>query len=323
VPTVVCNLDRATRETELTYLAQNISGTGPFTDPGSVQSRALSWLIDDVAYPCPQDSKTVQRYVLAVFYYGTGGGNWDECSAPEDSADPESVEEANNACNKEAEDQGRTGDTDAWLGPSSECTWGGILCFSEGSNSSKSGCLEVISIDDNNLVGTLPFELQELSELRIFHAEGEEDRIGGLTGKLPPQLGNLKDLEEFDVNYNQLTGPIPDSFFGGLVKLRELDLNDNEFTGPISDQIRNLKELQLLQLHVNFFEGNITPALGELKKLVLLSVDTNRFKGSMPLEICENRVPNNGTLASLTADCADDTYEFYVSCPQGCCTFCY
>lgn len=309
------------RAIELASLAESISG---IIGPNTPQSQALEWLVEtDPSYACPQDVKTAtQRYVMAVFYYSTGGAAWNECSAPADPNDAESVREANEACTIQGDGPGNDGGrgSDAWLGPGSECRWGGAFCFRDGGGSEKSDCMDGITFEENNLVGTLPFELQELSELRYLHVEGVERRRGGLSGPIPPQLGRLTNLLEFDVNYNTLTGPIPDTFYD-LRDLIQLDLNDNELTGIIDERIRNLGSLRLMQLHVNQFEGDITPAIGEITSLNLLTFDGNRFMGSMPQVICDNRSTNGGNLVSLTADCADANYEFYVECT--CCTFCF
>jgi len=77
----------------------------------------------------------IQRYVLAVFYFATEGGDWDQCSAPNDLDNPASIAAANNACDRVVTPFGvandRVGDTstDAWLGPVNECEWGGVACW--------------------------------------------------------------------------------------------------------------------------------------------------------------------------------------------------
>lgn len=91
---------------------------------------ALQWLTEvDAFYACPQDIETVQRYVMAVFYYSTDGDNWFLCGAPEDF-DEESIEDANEECTYDGTRilPGSIGGTDAWLTPVSECFWGALAC---------------------------------------------------------------------------------------------------------------------------------------------------------------------------------------------------
>lgn len=77
----------------------------------------------------------VQRYVLATFYFATGGDAWGQCSAPENLDDAASVAAANDSCDRVvtpyAVTNVRVGDTstDAWLGPVNECEWGGVACW--------------------------------------------------------------------------------------------------------------------------------------------------------------------------------------------------
>jgi hypothetical protein len=107
------------------------------TDPvvlstsGTPQNEALAWIVDqDIRYLCPDDPNLKARYSTAVFYFGTRGSRWINCKAPDDFNDPKSIAAANEACTIEPlPDSG----SDAWLTPSSECMWGGIVCDENGS----------------------------------------------------------------------------------------------------------------------------------------------------------------------------------------------
>ena len=77
----------------------------------------------------------IQRYVLAVFYFATEGGGWDQCNASNDLDDPAAIATADADCNRVVTPFGvandRVGDTStrAWLGPVNECQWGGVACW--------------------------------------------------------------------------------------------------------------------------------------------------------------------------------------------------
>ena len=75
-------------------------------ESGTPQNQALDWIArDDSANRSPFDSRFVQRYVLAVFYFSTGGGQWLDCVEGEQC------------------DRGNY-----WLSGDDECTWSGIVC---------------------------------------------------------------------------------------------------------------------------------------------------------------------------------------------------
>ena len=61
----------------------------------------------------------------------------------------------------------------------------------------------------------------------------------GLTGTIPPEIGNLTNLTSLQLSYNQLTGSIPPEI-GNLVNLELLSIRDNQLTGEIPIEICNL-----------------------------------------------------------------------------------
>ena len=80
-----------------------------------------------------------------------------------------------------------------------------------------------IPIEDNNLQGTIPVELKELTFLRFLFLEGEtdEDQEGHdydpstdyITGTIPSELGSLEDLQTLNLNFNKLSGTVSKSSF--------------------------------------------------------------------------------------------------------------
>ena len=60
----------------------------------------------------------------------------------------------------------------------------------------------------------------------------------GLTGEIPPEIGDLINLEILRLGRNELTGSIPPEI-GNLTNLTQLFLNSNQLTGTIPDEICN------------------------------------------------------------------------------------
>ena len=71
-----------------------------------------------------------------------------------------------------------------------------------------------------------------------------------LTGKIPPQFGNLANLYGLALYNNDLTGAIP-SELGNLTSLGWLRLDDNILTGAIPPELGNLTNLRSLYLSGN------------------------------------------------------------------------
>ena len=113
----------------------------------------------------------------------------------------------------------------------------------------------------------------------------------GLTGPIPPELGNLTSLTVLRLHRNGVTGPIP-SELGDLTRLTELNLGSNGLTGPIPPELGNLTRLTELQLYSNDLTGPIPPELGDLTSLRDLILGSNGLTGPIPTEL--------GNLTSLT-----------------------
>ena len=110
-----------------------------------------------------------------------------------------------------------------------------------------------------------------------------------MTGTIPPQLGNLENLDSLQLGGNRLTGAIP-SELGRLTDLRALSLGgsesgENQLTGSIPDELRNLPKLQSLHLWNNRLSGRIPAWLGDLTDLTTLILSNNQFTGSIPAQL--------------------------------------
>jgi Leucine-rich repeat (LRR) protein len=97
------------------------------------------------------------------------------------------------------------------------------------------GCLDPLNIFDFNDEETVnlwgvDYSIENTTELYLGNS--------GLTGEIPPEIGNLTNLTWLNLSNNQLTGSIP-SEIGNLTNLNVFYLQDNQLSGIIPDEICN------------------------------------------------------------------------------------
>ena len=152
-------------------------------------------------------------------------------------------------------------------------TWYGVIV--------QCGHVKFLELPNNNLVGTIPPELGNLTSLKILQLS-----INHLTGTIPSSLGNLRNLDKLLLDNNQLTGSIPPEL-GKLTVMTELFLDHNVLTGPLPDELGNLGDnLSAFIVYVNQLTGpiDVVTRLGVVRDLGL---STNKFSGHLPEAITD------------------------------------
>jgi len=168
--------------------------------------------------------------------------------------------------------------TNTWNLSQPMSTWYGVTLNAE-------GCVISLNLGSNQLNGTIPTELGNLTNLQSLSLGANE-----LNGNIPTELGNLINLQSLNLNFNELSGNIP-SELGNLTKLTSLSIFSNQLSGNIPPELGNLTNLTWLSLNTNELSGIIPPELSSLTKLKYFGLLDNQLTGSIPSEL--------GSLAAL------------------------
>ncbi|KAH6835663.1 hypothetical protein C2S53_010541 [Perilla frutescens var. hirtella] len=134
--------------------------------------------------------------------------------------------------------------------------------------------LYILEISGNPITGVLPKSLGSTNlsaSLERFNASSCR-----ITSPIPNELGNLSNLLELNLGYNDLTGLIPTAL-GHLSNMQLLTIRGNKLQGPISDVLCNLKKLYSLDCSENRFSGQIPRCLGDLPFLRRINLGSNDF----------------------------------------------
>ncbi|MYH50342.1 MAG: hypothetical protein F4151_12660 [Gammaproteobacteria bacterium] len=140
----------------------------------------------------------------------------------------------------------------------------------------------------NRLAGPIPPELGELANLETLSLDSNE-----LSGSIPPELGKLANLKTLSLSRNRLTGTLPPEL-GNLIRLESLNLAvsyDLTLTPPrpryvlsgrLPPQLGNLVRLKELDLRGHKFTGTVPSAFARLRALEYLSLTCNSLDGPVP-----------------------------------------
>ncbi|KAL7102810.1 hypothetical protein ACP275_08G140900 [Erythranthe tilingii] len=160
-----------------------------------------------------------------------------------------------------------------WTNSSYVCSWIGITC------GLRHNRVTAVNISYMGLSGTIPPQLGNLSFLVSL-----DFKFNLFSGVLPQQLSFLHRLKFMSFRANTLSGEIP-PWLGLLTKLEFLSLGNNSFTGSISSSLSNLTNLQLLVFDYNSLQGFIPQELGRLHNLQTISMIYNHLSGPIPPSI--------------------------------------
>ncbi|KAM0013998.1 putative protein kinase RLK-Pelle-LRR-IX family [Helianthus debilis subsp. tardiflorus] len=102
-----------------------------------------------------------------------------------------------------------------------------------------------------------------------------------LKGSLPQTLNNLTQLQLLELQFNQLSGPLPS--LTGLTQLQNLIINNNNFTSIPNDFFDGMSSLQNVYLDYNAFDSwSIPHSLKIASNLHIFSATATNLTGKIP-----------------------------------------
>ncbi|XP_059307847.1 receptor protein kinase TMK1 [Lycium ferocissimum] len=156
-----------------------------------------------------------------------------------------------------------------WLDPD-PCKWNHVGCSNKR--------VIRIQIGHMNIQGTLPQELAKLTEL-----ERLELQYNNISGPLP-SLSGLSSLQVLMLSNNQFSS-IPADFFTDMSSLQSVEIDNNPFVGwEIPESLRNASSLKNFSANSANVTGKIPSFLSpdEFPGLVNLHLALNNLEGELP-----------------------------------------
>jgi hypothetical protein len=161
-----------------------------------------------------------------------------------------------------------------WLtGPVS--TWAGVVVAN--------GRVTELATESNNMSGTIPPSIGQLTELVSLKLNGTESPVTAvdLNGSIPAEIWNLTKLTKLQIKYTNITGDLP-AGIEKLVNLQEINFQQTYLGCEIPEQLFNLPALTKAYLHESNFTGSVPASLVNATKLTRLYLQRNKLSGELP-----------------------------------------
>ncbi|XP_061350612.1 receptor-like kinase TMK4 [Gastrolobium bilobum] len=167
-----------------------------------------------------------------------------------------------------------------WSATTAFCSWNGVKCDS-------SNRVTTIHLASELLTGTLPSDLNSLSQLTDLSLQGNS-----LSGSLP-SLANLTMLITVYLDGNNFTS-IPDGCFQGLTSLQNLSLTYNINLVPWTFPAELTQSIDLVQLDLgnSNIMGSLPDVFDSFVSLQGLDISYNNFTGSLPKSFAGSGIKN-------------------------------
>ena len=142
------------------------------------------------------------------------------------------------------------------------------------------GRVTEITLSGNALDGNLPPELGDLDQLQVIDINGNPK----LSGAIPREIGRLTQVQTLNLNRNNLTGAIPHEI-GLLPSLLHLNLAHNRLSGEIPPSLLLSESVLGIELGNNDLTGTIPSEFAVDSRIWSLLLESNRLTGEIPSEI--------------------------------------
>lgn len=194
-------------------------------DQRTAHGKAFDFLLNRDTRPTNYDDPhLIQRFVLTLLFYATGG---------KDPTEPALSLEGSR--------------TNGWDPAVAHFLTGLHIChWGKKSFDDFWGMLSIESGTERRVGVTKCNANMEVTEIRLADLS--------LVGFIPEEVKWLSSLESFDMQNNHIAGPIPETL-GDLENLKYLSLDGNNFSGTIPDIFYHLNKLERAYLNFNDFNG--------------------------------------------------------------------
>ena len=184
--------------------------------------------------------------------------------------------------------------------------------------------LTKVHLFENNLSGTLPSEIWNLSNVQHLFLSGNN-----ISGSIPPEIGDIATLTHLRLDVNSMSWEIPASF-SNLTNLNEVRLHRNSFSGTL-DNLSTQPNLNYMYLEENDFHGEIPSWITSRVNMRVFRGNINHFTWPAPefvstwmtiykindnhfdhleSDVDKNAIISNTSWYDLIADRARDSQSF-------------
>ncbi|KAL8162893.1 hypothetical protein V2J09_014382 [Rumex salicifolius] len=166
-----------------------------------------------------------------------------------------------------------------WTG-TAFCKWSGVNCDGNGR-------VTAINLNSMSLAGTLPSNLNSLSQLTILSLQGNR-----FSGELP-SLADLSNLQQVYLDNNSFSS-VPDGAFSGLSSLQILSLSSNTQLTPWKFPTELTQSSGLVTLYAGScnITGSIPDIFNSFPGLKDLRLSFNSLTGSLPSSFAGSDIQN-------------------------------